>query len=459
MARLGELLISARLIDQEQLDRALRAQVVWGARLGTNLVELGATDIESLGRTLGRQHGMPAALGRHFDRADMELQKRVTPELARQWSVVPLLYINKERKTAVAATGPLPEEAVVQLAAAFACTADDVLIAVAPELRIRYHLERVYGIQRTQRFLRSRKSTLASFPEFDNIPIEVDADADVAVPIIVDDSAHPTAAVGPHPSDHPLAAAVGPHPSDHPLAAAVGPHPSDHPLAGRAVTRPPLPAAKVDDIAALIEEAVDAVTAREPTEPVGRDRRTYVRTLAEQAEPPQTIARLALRRVAVPASTASLLDALRGIRRGPNRDRVAALVIETLDKHIASCDAALLLVVRGDVAISWKHFSRSMTKAPELAVPLDKPGLVPTVVEMNVTARCGVEELGAIDRRLLRLLGESDGDLVVVPIAIADRVVALIATVTEPDAAVESVEAVAQAAAAAFARLIRDAAR
>lgn len=420
MARLGELLISARLINQEQLDRALRAQVVWGARLGTNLVELGAIDIESLGRALGRQHGMPAALARHFDRADMELQKRIAPELARQWSVVPLLYITKERKTAVAATGPLPDEAVALLAAAFACTVDDILVAVAPELRIRYHLERVYGIPRTQRFLRSRKSTITPFPQFDNIPIEVDTDGEVAVPIIVDDSEHPT---------------------------------------GRATTRPPLPAAKLDDIAALIEEAVDAVTAREPTEPVGKDRRTYVQTLAEQAEPPQTIARIALRRVAVPASSASLLDALRAIRRGPNRDRVADLVIETLDKHIASCDAALLLVVRGDVAISWKHFARSTTKAPELAVPLDKPGLVPTVVEMNVTARCGVEDLGAIDRRLLRLLGESDGDLVVVPIAIADKVVALIATVTEPDAPVEGVEAVAQAAAAAFARLIRDAAR
>ena len=420
MARLGELLTSARLIDQEMVDRALRAQVVWGARLGTNLVELGAIDIESLGRALGRQHGMPAAMGRHFDRADPDLQKRIDVELARQWSVVPLLYIKKEQKTAIAACGPLPDEAVAALAAAFGCSPDDVLIAVAPELRIRYHLERVYGIPRTQRFLRSRKSTITPFPQFDNIPIEVDSDAEVAVPIVVDDSAHPTGRAA-------------------------------------AATRPL--ATNVDDIAALIDQAVDAVTAREPTEPVGRDRRTYVRTLAEQAEPPQPLARIALKRVALAASTASLVDALRTIRKGTHRDRVAELVIETLDKHVASCDAALLLVVRGDVAISWKHFARSATKPLELAVPLDKPGLVPTVVERNATARCGVEDLGAIDRRLLHLLDESDGDLVVVPISIAGKVVAAIATVTEPDAPVDVVEAVAHAASAAFARLIRDAAR
>ena len=52
MARLGELLTSARLIESGQVERALRAQVMWGARLGTNLVELGAIDLETLTRAL-----------------------------------------------------------------------------------------------------------------------------------------------------------------------------------------------------------------------------------------------------------------------------------------------------------------------------------------------------------------------------------------------------------------------
>jgi class I fructose-bisphosphate aldolase len=41
MARLGELLVAARLLDQDKIERALRAQVLWGGRLGTNLIELG----------------------------------------------------------------------------------------------------------------------------------------------------------------------------------------------------------------------------------------------------------------------------------------------------------------------------------------------------------------------------------------------------------------------------------
>ncbi|HEY5926090.1 MAG TPA: hypothetical protein VIV11_30600, partial [Kofleriaceae bacterium] len=135
------------------------------------------------------------------------------------------------------------------------------------------------------------------------------------------------------------------------------------------------------------------------------------------------------------------------------------LVIDTLDRFVASCDAALLLVIRGEVAVSWKQFARACETSTEVAVPLDKPGLVPAVIANNAIARAGAAELTAIDEALMRSLGELQGDLVVVPIAIADKVMAVIATATEPDAHVESIELVAVAAAAAFARLIRDASR
>src|SRR5258706_11596539 len=233
MARLGELLTAARLIDPEQVERALRAQVVWGGRLGTNLVELGAIDLEELGRALGRQHGMPAALARHFEKADPELQARLPRELAREHSVVPLLYIKKERKTAIATRGPRPGAAIAQIAAAFACGPADVLVAVAPELRIRYHLERVYQLVRATRFLRTRKSTITPFPSFDNIPVPIDSDADLAVPIVVDETAHPTGRA--------------------PLVT--------DPTASDAVSQAAVPQPiTVDDISALIEEAVAAVT-------------------------------------------------------------------------------------------------------------------------------------------------------------------------------------------------------
>ena len=72
----GELLVAAGLVTPEQVEQALRAQVMWGARLGTNLIELGFVDLDALSTALGRQHALPAALARHFEKADAELQRR-----------------------------------------------------------------------------------------------------------------------------------------------------------------------------------------------------------------------------------------------------------------------------------------------------------------------------------------------------------------------------------------------
>ena len=73
--RLGDLLIDARLLSGEQVAQGLRAQVMWGGRLGTNLIELGYLDIDELSRLLGRQQRYPAALAWHFEQGDAALQK------------------------------------------------------------------------------------------------------------------------------------------------------------------------------------------------------------------------------------------------------------------------------------------------------------------------------------------------------------------------------------------------
>ena len=106
--------------------------------------------------------------------------------------------------------------------------------------------------------------------------------------------------------------------------------------------------------------------------------------------------------------------------------------------------------------VTSKHL-RGFTELTLIA-PI-KPGLVPTVIARNAIARASVADLGPIDEALMRSVADLRGDLVVVPVAIADTVMAVIAAVTERDAPVEGVESVAVAAAAAFARLIRDASR
>jgi hypothetical protein len=156
---------------------------------------------------------------------------------------------------------------------------------------------------------------------------------------------------------------------------------------------------------------------------------------------------------------ATLGEATRAIRRSTGRDRVADLVIDTLERFAPACEAAIMLVLRGATAIGWKGFVRGGGGLAEIAVPIEDGGLVPRAVELNVTLRKPCAELDRIDRLLLGSLGRRDGDLVVVPISIADQVMCVIAIATAERAPIACAEPIAAAAGAAFARLMRDASR
>src|SRR5580765_2406076 len=107
MARLGELLVAAGLLAVEQVEQALRAQVMWGGRLGTNLVELHYLELDPLSVALGRQHQLPAALARHFEKADPQLQRLLSADFAERFSCVPLLRMGPEGHVVIASLAPL----------------------------------------------------------------------------------------------------------------------------------------------------------------------------------------------------------------------------------------------------------------------------------------------------------------------------------------------------------------
>jgi hypothetical protein len=434
MARLGELLVAARVVAPEQVGVALRAQVVWGGRLGTNLVELGAIDLDTLARALGRQRGLLAALARHFDNADRALQARLPPEMAARWRVVPLVPLS-DGTIAVASIDPLDADARSAIAQALEIPPARLVVSIAPELRVHYHLERVYHIPRDTRFVRAQGPEVTPFPQLEFFDEET-SDVDLSIPIEVE---------------------------------APPPRPSAEELEDLIDISLDVP---------VIEEAPGRT--RAPSES-GRTKRRYVTTLADAEPAPAPISpsaldaralgRIAIRKVVVEttdiprvveetaAAPGSLADAARAIRRGTNRDRVAQLVVEAVEKFAPACASAVLLVVRGDVAFGWTWLSRSGAAKPELAVPLATPGIVPTVFSSNTTARLRADGLGAIDRRLLDALGGAKRELVVVPIAIAGQVMCMIATATEIGAPVSVVETIAAAAGTAFARLMRDASR
>jgi hypothetical protein len=493
MARLGELLVAAGLLTVKQVEQALRAQVVWGGRLGTNLIELHYLELDPLSRVLGLQHRLPAALARHFEKADPDLQRRLSPEVAERFSCVPLLRMGPERHVVIALLAPLPPRHLAIIADELAIDVKRVVPAIAAELRIRYQLERVYRIRRAARYLRARGKTIPPFPDFQVLPLPPEPELDPslpappALPISTQEMAvfRPPLEASIPPARSPVPASVPPigepvtEPSAEPFPESPGPREPDEPpeLDGDDTYDDLIPVAAVarattadlddlarhdtlDDLAIPIESIEDEVTARQ--------RRKYVRTIADappcDSERQTLLGRIAIRKVAVGSvprimAGATLGEVTRAIRRSTDRDRVADLVIEALERFAPTCEAAIMLVVRGATAIGWRGFQRGGNLLGEIAVPMEDGGLVPRAIEQNTTLRKLRAELDPIDQLLLASLGRSTGELAVVPISIAHKVMCVIAMATADHAPLACAEAIAEGAGAAFARLIRDASR
>ncbi|HLL82289.1 MAG TPA: hypothetical protein VK420_06545 [Longimicrobium sp.] len=86
--RLGELLLSEKLITPEGLEEALESQVVHGGRLGTNLVELGLLGEKDLARVLGKQLNCAFASGEMVP--DPKALELVEADYADQMDVLPM---------------------------------------------------------------------------------------------------------------------------------------------------------------------------------------------------------------------------------------------------------------------------------------------------------------------------------------------------------------------------------
>ncbi len=159
MPRLGELLVAAGVIGPAQLEEGLRAQVINGARLGTNLVELGHVELDQISIGLARRHQLPPAMRRHFERCDPGLLARLPAAMAAMHLVVPIGFLaDGSDRVMIACRDPLPPTTLRDLERAMRLDFESLVPACCAELRILYFLERCYDIPRSTRFLRVRHS-------------------------------------------------------------------------------------------------------------------------------------------------------------------------------------------------------------------------------------------------------------------------------------------------------------
>lgn len=151
--KLGTLLLRNAAISLTQLEAALRAQVIYGGKLGTNLVELGFVDVDQLAAYLGELIQLPVATRPLLDAAQPEALALVDAATCERLGVMPLFVTPPpEAQLAVAMIDPSDVGALEELA-----RRSQLPIAphVVPELRLLYYLEKAYGLPRKARFIRT----------------------------------------------------------------------------------------------------------------------------------------------------------------------------------------------------------------------------------------------------------------------------------------------------------------
>ncbi len=141
--RLGEILRDLQACTADQIRKGLENQVIYGGRLGTNLLELGVLE-EDLARALGRRHQRPCLFGDL--RVDPAAAKLLGPEQADRYQAVP--YLATERKLALLVRDPDDLQTLDEIAF---LTGREVYPIVSPEARIWVLLKRLYGIDRHPR--------------------------------------------------------------------------------------------------------------------------------------------------------------------------------------------------------------------------------------------------------------------------------------------------------------------
>lgn len=178
--KLGELLLNEKLITPEQLDEALKSQMIFGIKLGSSLVELGFITEEQLCKFLSRKLGVPSVGWRALSSVAPAVIAMIPAELAEKYRVVPIKADGK--KLALAMADPTDFKAIDEVAFVTGCV---VHAHIVPDIRITSALSKYYQVRGDIRYLRiegvlanKRKSAPVAEPVIPAKKIEIPMESD-----------------------------------------------------------------------------------------------------------------------------------------------------------------------------------------------------------------------------------------------------------------------------------------
>lgn len=360
--KLGEILIQLGMLTPDQVKSLLNDRSLVGGKLGTQLVERGLLSTDQVSEALGRQMRMPAALQRHFDKADPAIVGLLKPNLAARYMAIPLVAAKSGAKRIVVAMAT-PQDVLVIDDVSFALGAR-VEPMIASELAIARNLKRFHNID--VKLTRPANLTPASGTLGASLSREIPSLAG-------------TAALSPQVALHGLA--------------------DEH-------------AASAHGIAPALGTAV------------------------------------------------SLEDAVHRLSVTEHREQIADIVIDFM---LPRFGCGLIFLVRGNNALVWRGYAPGVDgRAIEtIAFPTSMPSMFRTAKERAVTFRGAPPAEGAnLHGQIWKYLHcQAPSDVVVIPIAIGQRIVNLVyAHATSgamSDASVHELQALCSTVGSSFVRLIQ----
>ncbi len=146
--RLGELLIKKNMLTKAQLEEALQAQVIFGGKLGTVIIEMGLISEGALAEILAQQLSIPCAKPDQLQDIPDDVIRIISPELAEKHKVIPVAVNGKKLTLAMADPHNLKSIDEISFRTGYI-----VRPILALEVRLVLALEEYYGVKRTMRYI------------------------------------------------------------------------------------------------------------------------------------------------------------------------------------------------------------------------------------------------------------------------------------------------------------------
>ncbi len=408
VARLGEMLVKEGACSDEAVRDALKNQIIFGGRLGTNLLEIQAVSEEALARTLGRQHGLPALFGDL--KLDAHATALLTPEIAERYDAIP--YMLADRRLALIVVDPRNLAMLDEVAFA---TGKQVYPLVAPEARVWALLRQHYAIDRHLRGIEVDFAKLKLRIEANRgvRPEEPDREGRGEGPgsgELMDESAFEALYADKGPSAAPAAPGAPP-----------GPPPLRTAGQGAPPGRPDSPAP--DDVIDLTDILEPEAPAPPPVSGVSPQAAAEVLAALSQRPGHAPPARLAPAGKPEPEpSPLSFAEAARFLEGVDERDAIAKTVLRYARSKFKR---AVLLTVHRGAAHGWAGLGEKL--GPEavrrMHLALGSPGILDTVVTRQAHFLGPIPKTEANIRLLKALGGGVPGNAFLVPIRALGRVV------------------------------------